>query len=71
MALKVHRRSLNSLLNWERVKLLKGGSDVMVLGGFCDDPSSRVLNQLELMEGLFWEAEEWELQLSIREVTML
>lgn len=39
---------LNLLFNQEPVELMKDGSDVMVREGF----SVRVLNQMELMEGL-------------------
>lgn len=34
MALKVYKRSSNSILNKEPVELLKNGSEVMVLGFF-------------------------------------
>lgn len=49
---------LNTLLNREPVKLLEDRGDMIKYRSFGDDAGSRILNQLELMEGLLRETKQ-------------
>ena len=42
--------------NGKPVELMEDGGDVVVGAGACEDPGSRVLDELEFMEGGGWEA---------------